>query len=578
MKYTKRILLFLAVILGITAFGASVTDSFFKIGKRGSTSDRKIIFDTDQGSSNKQLVQDYSTKNFKFTSEKLSVGDGISGTDKYFEFDIGDGVNNPKIKYNTTDDVFEFANDGSNYTAFGGGSSGSSGVEAAINTVVNSTSLIDGAYLGNLSSTTNVSGGVFLSSEVTDADHWAFVESDSNLVWKVKSVTLNSSVQVTDTGNYYAELSAGDDLYIVKSGTVSGSTNYFATGNVINVSGGVTSTSGVMSFATSSTTGLSAGDFLVKKSSVIAEISTVSAAATTTYQTMRPLGLKKITAISGSAGGLGPIHYWNLGAVTTNNATEADTVSSVNFKVQGASLSSVAGKTTSSAVQMNGSNWMREDGTAGGFPAKVLNGLWRTNFTACVWVYWPGASGATEYVFGGYEGGYGWALGHDPTLAYVINGSGTSSTFALPSSGNQWYFYVVTHSWSGSASTWNVYRNGTQILTNYSSGLNVTDPRSSSNREGFFAIGGGSNTGVAPVQTGTRFDEAYIYNRVLSIGEIQALYNGGTGTTPLSTSITAMEAFETVTPASGQKVEAKATVNKIGSPNITIKKFGFIKK
>ena len=68
---------------------------------------------------------------FATSDNDFFVGDGAD-TDKKIGVNIGSGATNPFIKYNTTDDVWQFSNDGTTVADFGSGSGGG-GVGGAIN-------------------------------------------------------------------------------------------------------------------------------------------------------------------------------------------------------------------------------------------------------------------------------------------------------------------------------------------------------------------------------------------------------------------------------------------------------------
>lgn len=60
---------------------------------------------------------------FATSDNDFFVGDGAD-TDKKIGVNIGSGATNPFIKYNTTDDVWQFSNDGTKVADFGSGSGG----------------------------------------------------------------------------------------------------------------------------------------------------------------------------------------------------------------------------------------------------------------------------------------------------------------------------------------------------------------------------------------------------------------------------------------------------------------------
>jgi hypothetical protein len=129
----KHWLLTSLVLVALTATAAKIGDDLVKIGKPGSTADKSIVFDVGDGATNPSIVIDTTDKDFDFNKavniagDLLKVGDGTN-SNKEVVFDIGSGVNNPRFRWNSVNNVLEFALDGTTFRAIGSGSGGASGV------------------------------------------------------------------------------------------------------------------------------------------------------------------------------------------------------------------------------------------------------------------------------------------------------------------------------------------------------------------------------------------------------------------------------------------------------------------
>ncbi len=121
----------LVTLLGsAVALAATIGDNTVKLGKSGSSSNKEIIFDTGNGTTNKKLQLNHSTKELSATSNDFKLGDAAASSKK-ITFDRGS--NNPVIRWNESTSSLEFTNDGSNYTQIGSGSGGGSGLNLLSN-------------------------------------------------------------------------------------------------------------------------------------------------------------------------------------------------------------------------------------------------------------------------------------------------------------------------------------------------------------------------------------------------------------------------------------------------------------
>jgi hypothetical protein len=92
--------------LAITSvFGqASNPSDTYKIGKGSSSSDKGLIFDTNDGVSNKKLIIEKASKKLKFDGNNFQIGDGSGASDKTLSINGA----SKSLKYNGTSGEFEF--------------------------------------------------------------------------------------------------------------------------------------------------------------------------------------------------------------------------------------------------------------------------------------------------------------------------------------------------------------------------------------------------------------------------------------------------------------------------------------
>lgn len=217
-------LLFVTVV----ATAAKIGDNSVQLGKKGSTLDKSIVFDTGDGTSNKKLILNHSTKQLSTTSNTVGIGDGAA-SNKAIVFDRGGS--NAQIRWNESATALEFTKDGSTFKKFGSGSG--SGGGGGFNVLTNA-----GFEDGSTANWTN-SGGTY--AEVT---------SGSNLLFEEKSVTFDAS----STGQYVES-----DLYTVPVGlygsTCEASINYKGgdTNLVLKVIDGTAATIATRTFEAAST-------------------------------------------------------------------------------------------------------------------------------------------------------------------------------------------------------------------------------------------------------------------------------------------------------------------------------------
>lgn len=128
----KKNIIFVTLFVAVVAFAAAITDDSLKLGKPGSSADKKIEFDVGDGASNPSIVVDNTNKDFDFNkavniaADLLKVGDGTAA-DQEVVFDIGAGSSNPRFKWDAASTSLQFANDGTSFKKIGSGA-GASGI------------------------------------------------------------------------------------------------------------------------------------------------------------------------------------------------------------------------------------------------------------------------------------------------------------------------------------------------------------------------------------------------------------------------------------------------------------------
>lgn len=107
MKQVISLILIYCVLI-TSAFGQSVNpNDQLKIGKGASSTDKGIVFDTNDGASNKKLLIEKISKKLKFDGNAVQIGDGSPTSDK--EIIVAGALKS--LKYNGTSGEFEFNDD-----------------------------------------------------------------------------------------------------------------------------------------------------------------------------------------------------------------------------------------------------------------------------------------------------------------------------------------------------------------------------------------------------------------------------------------------------------------------------------
>jgi hypothetical protein len=126
----------LLALISSTAFAASTIPTKFRtdqlqIGQSGSTANKSYIFDFGLGLSNPNLGVDNSTHTLQYNLNNFQIGDGTTSLKSWF---ANNGIAPfPAIQYSSTDQQWEFSNDGTNFSGFGSGSGSGSGINFLVN-------------------------------------------------------------------------------------------------------------------------------------------------------------------------------------------------------------------------------------------------------------------------------------------------------------------------------------------------------------------------------------------------------------------------------------------------------------
>lgn len=99
----STILIYCLMITTVFAQATNPSDTY-KIGKGSSSSDKGLIFDTNDGVSNKKLIIEKTSKKLKFDGNNFQIGDGSGSSDKTLSINGA----SKSLKYNGTSGEFEF--------------------------------------------------------------------------------------------------------------------------------------------------------------------------------------------------------------------------------------------------------------------------------------------------------------------------------------------------------------------------------------------------------------------------------------------------------------------------------------
>lgn len=447
-----------------------------------------------------------------------------------------------------------------------------------IQSLLNDTTLTNAAYTTGVEVTTNATIEGLLEGPVdsTSFKLHGLVQIDTDMMFPVITVNTNTSVVVTDAANRTAELTSGTVFYVIKTDTINGATAYAVNG-LVTSTGSSSSATFQTTIPMTSTSGVSVGNYLIKKGLVTLDRSCVALGSSNSFSAMTEKSILKFVSVA-NGGGSGLTHYWNLGTSATGSEAILSGLTGPNLTIAGTLSIASAGITTSTASSSSswGSNRLYDSTHGAVGSGSVLAANWRQSWSLCFWIYRNTTFTDGMELVGDVSDGRGFRLYvTDSGNAVRINDSTSNSTNSIPIASvvSGWNFITITHR-IATNSRWTVMLNGVQ--TNINDELfsqQVNNPSNSGGTLHFGANAGGSGA----IAANTRYDEAYIFNRQITIAEHQALYNSGTGQTPLGIRAVLLQRFSDSSFASGTKIAAKVTTVKAGSPLISVNKYGIIK-
>lgn len=211
------ILVYCLAITNVFAQSVNPNDQL-KIGKASSSTDKGIIFDTNDGVSNKKLTIEKVSKKLKFDGNNVQIGDGSTGNDKNLVLDSTTGAG---IKW--TGGALNFSNNGSLYKKLGSGSGsgGSSGISILAND-----SFEDGLTPG----WTNVGGTfsqqTYANSVDSDTKYARFIASGSGQYFESTAVAVPSSFSGGCQADFKKYNTATSSAFKIEAMDTAGTTIY----------------------------------------------------------------------------------------------------------------------------------------------------------------------------------------------------------------------------------------------------------------------------------------------------------------------------------------------------------------
>ena len=121
-----------SVVIGAGVIQKMNTDKI-QFGISTSTDEKEIIVDVGDGATNPRIKVDSTDKDFSFNKNvrvegnRIIIGDGTN-TDKFFEWDIGLGANNPYFSWDSASNALSFTNDAVSVKKIGSGSGAGGGI------------------------------------------------------------------------------------------------------------------------------------------------------------------------------------------------------------------------------------------------------------------------------------------------------------------------------------------------------------------------------------------------------------------------------------------------------------------
>lgn len=112
----KKLISIFVLLASLTAIAADMKTSSNKLihGIRGSTGDKTIEIDTNNGASNPKIKITNADKNWHLMTNKVKIGDATA-SNKTLEWDIGAGSANPNFRWNNSTSKIQLSTDGTTY-------------------------------------------------------------------------------------------------------------------------------------------------------------------------------------------------------------------------------------------------------------------------------------------------------------------------------------------------------------------------------------------------------------------------------------------------------------------------------
>jgi hypothetical protein len=199
----KKLILTLLLISSVAHADKFRTDES-TFGKPGSSADKKLILDINQGANNPDIRSNVTDQDVQVRANTVRVGKPTVGN-KQLDFNIGSGATNPKIRYNSGSAKIEFSNNGTDYKAIGSGSGGGSGI----------------TVLGDVNADFESGSGSWTAS----SGSFTIATSGSNLLFETRSGVFNSSASGQTLSNTAINTSAWEGL----KGNAASASCYFKT-------------------------------------------------------------------------------------------------------------------------------------------------------------------------------------------------------------------------------------------------------------------------------------------------------------------------------------------------------------
>lgn len=194
MKTLYKVLQVFTLFTALSAAAAPTPEKHpvdnFQIGVGSSSAQKNFLFDLGLGASNPSLGVDTTLGGLNYSKNFLQWGDG-NASQKSFTANIGAGATNPKIIWDNANGTWAFSNDGTNFSSFGSGSGGASGIQL----------LTNGDFESGITLGWSSTGGTF-----------SVVTAGANLLVGKKSATFTASA---------SGQSVQSSLYTVPNGLIS---------------------------------------------------------------------------------------------------------------------------------------------------------------------------------------------------------------------------------------------------------------------------------------------------------------------------------------------------------------------